>query len=49
MHTNVVVIFYAKQSEDRLLSSLRLKSMQSQSLRQCRQLEGNNSIHSEKN
>ena len=49
MYTNVVVIFYAKQSEARFLLLLKLKSKQSQCLRQCRQLEGSYSICSEKN
>ena len=50
MQTNVVVKFYTKQSETRLLLLvLKLKSKQSQCLRQYRQLEGGNSIYSEKN
>ena len=48
MHTNVVVIFYAKQSKVRLLLSLKLKSKQSQCHWQCRQLDDSNSIYSEK-
>ena len=50
MHINVVVIFYTKQSEAKLLLSLKLKSKQSQFLRQCRlQLEGSKKIYLEKN
>ena len=49
MYTNVAVMFYTKQSEARLLLLLKLKSKQSQCLRQCRQLEGSNSIYLEKN
>ena len=37
MHANVVVIFYTKQPKARLLSSLKLKSKQSQFLLQCKQ------------
>ena len=48
MHTNVVVIFYTKQRETRLLLSLKLKSKQSQFLLQCTQLEGSNRVYSEK-
>ena len=49
MHTNVVVIFYTKQSEARLSLLSNLKSKQSQCLWQCRQLEVGDSIYSEKN
>ena len=37
MHANVFVIFYTKQRKARLSSSLKLKSKQSQFLRQCKQ------------
>ena len=47
MQTNVVVIFYTKLSEARLLLSEKLKSKQSQFLRQTKQLDGSNSIYSE--